>query len=103
MDELFASSIMNQPLNGASTSPMGVAMGLGMPGLYNPYMNTNYLGGITMAPGLACDVYGSVAREKEKNMSALKKTLLGIGGILLTAFTFGKFRKLGKALHKMFK
>ena len=103
MDELFASTILNQPLNGAATSPMGDAMGLGMPGLYNPYMNTNYLGGVTMTPGLACDVYGSVARERQKNSNGLKKTLLGIGGIILTAFTFGKFRKLSKSLGKLFK
>ena len=48
-------------------------MGIGMPGysmgmgMCNPYMNTSFLGGVSMAPPLTSDVYGSVQRAKFKN------------------------------------
>ncbi len=99
MDEI-GTSLMDQNLIGASNSMMGASLGLGMP---NPYYNTSFLGGVTMAPRLTNDVYMSVNRERYRNHKGLKNTLIGIGSVLVGTFVLGKFHKLGKSISKLFK
>ena len=82
------------------------SFGCGMPGRFgmgmysNPYMNTSFLGGVTMAPALTSDVYGSVQRAKFKNWQNMKTVGLGILTAGATLFAGSKFSKLFKAIGR---
>ena len=77
-------------------------MGVPMSGMINPYQ-TNYLGGITMSPGLTQDTYVGVQREKQKNMNVIKTAFAVIGGITLFCALRGKGEKLVKWFKGLFK
>ena len=77
-------------------------MGVPMGGMINPYQ-TNYLGGITMSPGLTQDTYVGVQREKQKNINAIKTALAVIGGITVFCALRGKGEKLVKWFKGLFK
>ena len=76
-------------------------MGVPMGGI-NPYQ-TNYLGGITMSPGLTRDTYVGVQREKQKNKNAIKNALAVIAGITIFCALRGKGEKLAKWFKGLFK
>ncbi len=100
-DSMF-SSVLDRDLI-CQSRPM--SMGLGMPGgfgmgMCNPYMNTSFLGGITMAPALTSDVYGCAKRGKFKNYKDITTALLGMTAFFGTLFIGSKFSKLFKAIGK---
>ena len=94
MDDMFTSP-MYRDMIGASNSPMGMALGLGVP---NPYYNTSFLGGATMYTGVPRDVYQSIKGEEARNISYLKKSLMALGTLVGGALVLGRFQKLGKAI-----
>lgn len=99
-DETFLTSPMHRDLIGPANSPMGRA--LSMTGSLNPYMHTNLLGGVSMAPGLSYDVYGSVKRGSYNNLKSLKNIGLGLGGFVAACVAGTKFHKLFKSIGKVF-
>ena len=110
MENLGLTHGLNADIIGPATSPMGASLGLNNPFInanlnctMNPYCNTNYLGGITMAGQPISDIYSGVIREKHRNVHGIKKALVGIGSFAAGCFVLGKFRQLGKAISKIFK
>lgn len=101
-EETFLTPLINRDLIGPANTPMGQSLGLGMGG-YNPYMHTNYLGGITMTGPLAYDVYGGVQRSQYKNLNGLKNAGIAIGGFIAACVAGSKLNKLFKAIGKVFK
>ena len=101
-DETFMTPLINRDLISAQ-NVMGSPMGMGMGGGFNPYMHTNLLGGVSMAPSLTYDVYGSVKRGNRSTLNAIKNFGLGIGGFVAACFVGSKFHKLFKSISKVFK
>ena len=79
---------------------MGIPAGMGM--MNNPYL-TNYLGGVSMRPGLSQDTYMTTLNENNKNTSNFKKALGIIAGITVFCALRGKGEKLGKWFKGLFK
>ncbi|MEE3348703.1 MAG: hypothetical protein VZR09_01555 [Candidatus Gastranaerophilaceae bacterium] len=92
MDDMFTSP-MYRDMIGASTSPMGMALGVG-----NPYYQTNFLGGTMLYTGVPKDVYHSIKNEQGRNLSYLKKAVIGLGTFLGGTLILSRFHKLGKAI-----
>ncbi|MBR6098819.1 hypothetical protein IKP85_03660 [bacterium] len=101
-DESFLTPLMNRDLIGPS-NVLGSQMGMGMGGGFNPYMHTNLLGGVSMAPSLSYDVYGSARRSRFSNWIGLKNIGLGVGGFIAACVAGTKFHKLFKSIGKVFK
>lgn len=101
-EESFLTPLINRDLISAN-NVLGPVGGMGLGGGYNPYMGTNLLGGVTMAPSLSYDVYGSVRRGNMKNWGALKNIGIGLGGFVAACVAGTKFHKLFKSIGKVFK
>jgi hypothetical protein len=103
-DETFLTPLIDRDLISApirANAQMGMPMGMG--GFYNPYMNTNLLGGVTMMPNLSYDVYGAARQARRENLNGLKNIAIGVGGFLGACIAGTKLNKLFKSIGKLFK